>query len=422
MRRIVLLTTLLVLFSSVLSARIVEEVSVGMGNDWVTLGIGDNWDDGLSFGAHLSVRLENNLIFSFDLEGYTDKLESASRYDIAKLTASYPFTFILGPTTLTLTPTTGILLSGNLAFQEAQNLLHRILKKDEVFLSYPTPLITAHYTIALEAAYGFDFTLGKIEAVAGVDYEVGWAFDWYSGARLRLDRESYLTLGWRWAYSASRYESQDLQTHRYRGIELTLYHDGAVLSTFFATYPLTGYSYGGWYINPFGFSEQPTFESPDYAIGMGIFLDLTGQRNRSIEVIYKNLSIELRYKNGPIEDAWYQVSSYLVGWRYDLYEGSWALPYLKALAGLEQFALKHESKAILDHSFYPTIAFEAGSYFGRHKQWVLGNLNYRPRLAASLHYIIANEKRPTLPVEYQNQIPSLIFQIGIALEIEHDLH
>ncbi len=420
--RMCIILILILLTMSVLSAVTLTELNVGLGNDWITLGLGDNWDDGLSYGGHLKARFENNLLITLNLEGYTDKFKSQSRYDVAKLNASYPFTFSFTSSYLRLTPAGGILLSGNLAFQEAQNLLHRFLQKDEVHLTYPSGGPMAHVSVGGEAAGGYRLNKFAVEGALSFEYEVGWEFDWTAAARLRLDRESYLTLGWRWAYSASRYESQDLQTHRYRGIELTLYHDGAVLSTFFATYPLTGYSYGGWYINPLAFGEHPTFISPDYAYGMGIFLGLTGQRNRSIEVIYKNLSIELRYKNGPIEDAWYQVSSYVVGWRYDLYEGSWALPYLKALAGLEQFALKHESRAVLDHSFYPTIAVEAGSYFGRRKQWVLGNLNYRPRLAASLHYIIGNEPRPTLPVVYQHQIPTLIFQIGIALEIEHDLH
>ena len=423
MKRITIITITLLLSLTFLHAQLFEEVSIGFGNDWVTLGLGDNWDDALSYGFHAKVKTSSHLLFTLGLEGYTDKFNTQERYDVTKLNLTYPFLFDFDHSYLRLMPVGGILISGNLGFQSAQNLLHRITGKDEVFLAYPPQSTQAHLSVGGEVAYGVVLTPFALEGVVSLEYDTGWEFDWEAGIRLRMrNNTSYLTLSWREVSSSKRFLSQDLQSRRYEGLQLTLFHDGAIIQSFFSTFLLTGYAYGGWMVNALAFNQEPTFTEADIAFGMGIFLDPSGLRNRSFEIIYKQLSLELRYKNGPIENSWFQIASYLGGYRFDLYEGVWAIPYVKVLAGVERFTLKHETGTVLDGKIHPSIALEAGSYFGKPKQWVLGNLNYRPRIASSIHYIMGNEKKPALPSEYQKQVPSWIFQLGIALEIQHDLH
>ena len=422
MKRASVIMVILFLSVALLGAKTLEEISFGTGNDWITLGLGDNWDDGLSYGLHAAVRTTDQLLVTLALEGYTDKLTHQERYDLARLNLTYSFLFDVDHSYIRLSPIGGVLIVGNLGFQSAQNFFHRILKKDELTLAYPQADTSVHLHLGGEAVYGVRLGPTSLEGTAAVGYSTDWEFDWEAGLRGRMKRGgSYFTVAWKDAYPSGRFASQGLQTDRYEGFKLTLFHDGALLQSFFSTYPATGYSYGGWMVNALAFTRKPTFKEAHIAYGMGIFLDPTGLRNRSNEVIYKNASLEVRYKNGPIEDSWFQVASYLLGWRFDLHEGAWALPYLKVLAGLELFSLKHETRTTRDEQLHPTLVFEAGSYFGRPSQWVIGNLNYRLRLAGSIHYVIGDAKRPALPLEYQRQAPSWIFQIGIGLEIQHDL-
>lgn len=422
MKQVSVVMILLFLSVALSGAKTLEEMSFGTGNDWITLGLGDNWDDGLSYGLHATARTTDRLLVALALEGYTDKLTHQERYDLARLNLAYPFLFDLHHSYIRLSPIGGVLIVGDLGFQSAQNFFHRILQKDELTIAYPEADTSVHLHLGGEAAYGVRLGPTRIEGTVAVGYDTGWEFNWEASLIVRMKRGgSYLTVTWKNAFPSGRFASQNLQTSRYEGLKLTLFHDGALLQSFFSTYPATGYSYGGWMVNVLAFTQKPAFKEAHIAYGMGIFLDPTGLRNRSNEVICKNASLEVRYKNGPIDDSWFQVASYLLGWRFDLYEGAWAFPYLKALAGLERFSLKHETRTARDEQLHPTIVFEAGSYFGRPNRWVIGNLNYRLRLAGSIHYVMGDTKRPALPPEYQRQTPSWIFQIGIGLEIQHDL-
>ena len=422
MKRTYAIIILLFLGFSGLGATTFEEVSFGTGNDWITLGLGDNWDDGLSYGLHATVRMKNRLRLTLALEGYTDKLIHQQRYDLAKLAIAYPFLFDFRHSYARLSPAGGVLIAGNLGFQNAQNFFHRILQKDELILAYPQAETSVHLHLGGEAAYGVRIGPTLLEGIIGLEYGPGWEFDWEAGLSLRMKKGgSFLTAAWRAVYPSDRYVSQSLQTGRYEGLVLSLFHDGGIIQSFFSTYPASGYSYGGWMVNALAFTKKPTFNEAHIAYGIGIFLDPTGLRNRSNEIIYKNASLEVRYKNGPIEDSWFQVASYLLGWRFDLYEGAWAAPYLKVLAGLERFSLKHETRTTRDEQLHPTIAFEAGSYIGRPNQWIIGNLNYRLRVAGSIHYVPGVTNRPALPLAYRKQTPRWIFQIGLGLEIRHDL-
>lgn len=422
MKRACAIIILLVLGLALLGAKTLEEASIGTGNDWITLGFGDNWDDGLSYGLHAQIRTNGRLLFSLALEGYTDKLIHQQRYDLAKLAITYPFLFDLRHSYVRLSPAGGILIAGNLGFQNAQNFFHRILQKDALTLAYPPEDTRVHLHLGGEAAYGVRIGPTLLEGVVGVGYDPGWEFAWEAGLYLRMKKgASFLSVSWQDFYPSKRFVSQNLQSNRYEGLRLAFLHDGGLLQSFFSTYPASGYSYGGWMVNLLAFAKKPTFQQAHIAYGIGIFLDPTGLRNRSNELIYRNASLEIRYKNGPIENSWFQVASYLLGWRFDLYEGVWAAPYLKALAGLERFSLKHENRTTRDEQLHPTIALEAGSYFGRPNQWIIGNLNYRLRVAGSIHYVLGDTNRPALPAAYQQQTPSWIFQIGIGLEIRHDL-
>ncbi|HPB42287.1 MAG TPA: hypothetical protein PLR03_05630, partial [Sphaerochaeta sp.] len=135
---------LLFLCFSGLGATTFEEVSFGTGNDWITLGLGDNWDDGLSYGLHATVRMKNRLRLTLALEGYTDKLIHQQRYDLAKLAIAYPFLFDFRHSYARLSPAGGVLIAGNLGFQNAQNFFHRILQKDELTLAYPQAETSVH--------------------------------------------------------------------------------------------------------------------------------------------------------------------------------------------------------------------------------------------------------------------------------------
>ncbi|NBK23792.1 MAG: hypothetical protein EOM68_17400, partial [Spirochaetia bacterium] len=118
---------LLILFSLPLHA---ASLSLGTGNDWYTMGLGYNQDDGLSFGAEVQLSLDSGLSIQLDALAYTDRIISQRRFDVMTASVSYPFTFHTTMLETVISPAVGLTITGNLGFQDIQNSYHDLIGRD----------------------------------------------------------------------------------------------------------------------------------------------------------------------------------------------------------------------------------------------------------------------------------------------------
>lgn len=114
----------------------VTHLHMGLGNDWYTMGLGDNLDDGLSFGGHLGIAVDDTIFLKADALGFTDKSDTSHRYDQININLTSPISVGLSSFTVRFTPLVGVSLAGNFGFEELQNRVHDSLERPRVYLSY----------------------------------------------------------------------------------------------------------------------------------------------------------------------------------------------------------------------------------------------------------------------------------------------
>ncbi|NBK20638.1 MAG: hypothetical protein EOM68_01270, partial [Spirochaetia bacterium] len=144
MKRLCSLLLLLLASLAQLSALQMTHLHLGLGNDWYTMGLGDNLDDGLSFGSHLMVALQDKVFLKVDALGFTDKVNTDHRYDQVNINLYTPLNFSLGGVTYTLTPLVGLSIDGDLGFDRIQNRVHQGMDRPAVHLPYDRPQSSAH--------------------------------------------------------------------------------------------------------------------------------------------------------------------------------------------------------------------------------------------------------------------------------------
>lgn len=142
---------LLILFSLVLlshlSALGLTHLHMGTGNDWYTMGLGDNLDDGLSFGGHLMIAVEDKAFLKIDALGFTDRVNTGYRYDQININLYSPLNFTWGAITTTLTPLAGMSLAGDFDFEWIQNNVHSGLNIPGLSLPYDNGETTFHLNL-----------------------------------------------------------------------------------------------------------------------------------------------------------------------------------------------------------------------------------------------------------------------------------
>ncbi len=106
------------------------------------MGLGYNHDDGLSYGSSLEAVFSSSFTLSLVTGGYTDRLDTMQRYDVTALVASYQLQHQL----FTFIPRLGLVASGNLAFDEAQNFFYIVLLV-AIPSTSPTPQMRVPYTL-----------------------------------------------------------------------------------------------------------------------------------------------------------------------------------------------------------------------------------------------------------------------------------
>lgn len=426
-----LLLALLITLSTPAFALSVTSLSVGSGNDWYTMGLGYNQDDGHSFGGYTAVTFSNNLVLNAEAKAFTDRIESNLRHDEIQISASYPFLFPVSKRIgISVVGSAGMLLAGNLGMQNIQNSFHSLISRDHVNLVYYDDQFRLHPLLSLRIQGGWLYGHALLGLELGYSYVHAW--EQSLQANMFLSYASLLTV--RLGYLAKDIEgidtSQVIQKERYEGLRLSFSYDGGLLETSFYSFLQSGFSYGSFGINPLALSYSKTYQQTDFTFTSGVLYNMEGHQNRLIAFSFGSVSFETRHTNGPMLNHWedqndrMNLGSWLLGYRF-LYERETSMfdPYVKTLAGLWRFNLQQNFTTTLVEEVRPSIGIETGVRIGTQRWWVMGNTSYHPRLAVSLHYVFGTDSLRENPAiaYFEPHTGPWILMAGIVLDIDHDL-
>ncbi|NLK07026.1 MAG: hypothetical protein GX315_11765 [Spirochaetales bacterium] len=402
-------------------------LSLGTGNDWYTMGLGYNQDDGLSFGAEVQLSLDSGLSIQLDALAYTDRIISQRRFDVMTASVSYPFTFHTTMLETVISPAVGLTITGNLGFQDIQNSYHDLIGRDPVLLAYDDCTQDTHPYLSLTAISGHFFD--SLFLGLGLDAKVIPTWEYSISSSMYFAYHDILTvqLGYEEKWGKNLYPTQKTQEERYEGLKLGYTYDGGLLQTFYTTYLTSGYSYGGFAFDVLSFSVPKTFKQNDFSFSTGFLYDELGQQSRLFAFSFGNVSFETQHKNGPMFNRMEDQADRLnIGlWTIAYQMGpentkSLALPYAKLLAGLQRFNLQQDYTTTLSEELRPIVGLEVGLRIGKRGQWVSGNQSYRFRLATSVHYVLFHNTIPKI-ADFEEHTGPLLFRFGLVIDVEHDL-
>jgi hypothetical protein len=405
----------------------VDRLSFAIGNDWYTMGLGNNLDDRLSYGSQFGLSIDN-FDLDFSIGGITDKIENGRRYDLAQLALSYSTVMPVGKLFVSATPQVGIVVAGNLGSQAIQNAVHRFLDLDELFLVYESD------SLLWAPQLGFSTSIyGKQgQGSAGIDLSwstaFGWETDLYAG--LFLDLGSVLWIGGGYSFVANGSDdwiTHDMVSDSYTGMTLSYRYDGGIFQTDWIYHATEGISYGSFGVDIADFWAPKTYRETDFTFSSGFLRGMLGHRNRLFSLEYRSFVMVTMHKNGPLanlpdeQETRMTVASWMVGYQYEFFETDWVRPFGRLLAGVERYDLDHDYDQSVIEELRPTIGLEGGVSLVPEGLLVTGDDTYRIRLLFSLQYVFGTQSIREMDDDFALHATSWIFMFGATFEIGHDL-
>ena len=425
MKKSVLVFCIMVFFIPSLFSFPLKNLQLGTGNDWYTLGLGDNLDDGLSFGGHVWATAQNDLDFHLDLLGYTDRLESQLRYDEVQVTGRYPLRFEYLPFVFSLIGQAGFILEGNLSFAFMQNSFHKAINRIPVNLTYEKEAFDAHLFLGGTFTGEVPFSWGDF----GLEISYLHTFDWESKLQMLAVFHLSEALSLKGGYTLMTDYAEGV-AHRkmlscFTGPTFAYSFDGGLFFNSWVYHQKSGASYGIFGIDVMDLFQSRQFKKKDFTYSMGFFYDMQGQQNRSFSLTNDRLIVEIRHKNGPLFNAMDEqgkrmnIASCMVGYSQKLFTSEMVHPYVKVMGGFERFNFEVNYTTKIE-STLPVLGIEGGVQLGRSGLWVTGFESYRPRLMASLHYVFCTGSLPVVDEDFAAHTGPWILMFGFAIDIEHD--
>lgn len=402
-------------------------LSLGTGNDWYTMGLGYNQDDGLSFGADVALVLDSGLSVQIEAQAFTDRIVSQRRFDVMTTSVSYPFFFQSKTLDTIVTPSLGVTLTGNLGFQDIQNSYHDLIGRDALLLAYDDCTQDMHPYLSIDTMTGRSFDFFFIGFGLNLGYIPSWEKSMSVTMNLAYHDILTMQLGYEEKWGKNLYPTQKTQEERYEGFKLGYTYDGGLLQTFYTTYLNSGYSYGVFAFDVLSLLRPKTFSQADFTFSTGFLYDTLGQQSRLFAFSFGKVSFETRHKNGPMfnrmeeQDDRINTGSWTIGYQMGP-ESKVSLmqPYAKLLAGLQRFNLQQNFTTTLSEELRPVAGLEIGLRIGRQGQWIIGSQSYRLRLATSVHYVLFHNTIPKIP-DFEEHTGPLLFRFGLVIDVEHDL-
>lgn len=419
---------LLIVGLSQLSALPITHLHMGLGNDWYTMGLGDNLDDGLSFGGHLMVAYEDQLFLKVDALGFTDRVNAESRYDQVNVNLYSPLSFLWGPFNSTLTPLLGVAIEGNLDFNRIQNELHTRINRPTLHLPYDKEENNAHLNLGAAFQTMLPFGWVQVGLEASYLHTFGWENSLQTVAVIKLGGALTLKGGYSFMQDFGTGATHHTMMDRLSGPTFSYYFDGGLVTNSWIYHKNSGSSYGVFGIDIMQLFQPVTYDHTDFTYSLGVLYDMQGNQNRSFSLAFGPIIIRTLHKSGPMEndpetpERRMTVASWMIGYQMEWEATSLIYPYLKALGGYQRFNLQTSPAAVLLEELRSTLALEAGIRFARDGQWVAKNNCYRPRLFSSLQYVFDTKAIKEVDPTFAKYVGPWIFLLGVGLDIGHDPH
>ncbi|HKL57345.1 MAG TPA: hypothetical protein VJ854_03005 [Sphaerochaeta sp.] len=428
MKRLCSLLLLLLASLAQLSALQMTHLHLGLGNDWYTMGLGDNLDDGLSFGSHLMVALQDKVFLKVDALGFTDKVNTDHRYDQVNINLYTPLNLSLGGVTYTLTPLVGLSIDGDLGFDRIQNRVHQGMDRPAVHLPYDRPQSSAH--LNLGSTLRGMFSLGWVQMGLEGSYlhTFGWEYSAQVVAVLKLGGSLTLKGGYSFMDDFSGGPAHQSMMDRLNGPTFSYQFDGGLLTTSWVYHKHSGSSYGVFGIDIMQLFQPDSYDHTDFTYSLASLYDRGGFSNKSFALAFGPVILQTRHKSGPMTNDTQTpnrrmtVASWMIGYQKEWEATQLIFPYMKALWGFQRFNLLPSLTTPMIEEIKGTVALETGIRFGRDGQWVAKNNSYRPRIAAAIQYVFDTKALKEVDSSFAKHVGPWIFLIGMGLDIGHDPH
>ncbi|HKL57473.1 MAG TPA: hypothetical protein VJ854_03665 [Sphaerochaeta sp.] len=425
--RFLTLILLLACLSSLFAVS-VTHLHMSTGNDWYTMGLGDNLDDGLSFGGHLMVAFDDSLFFKVDALGFTDRIDTLHRYDQINMNLSSPLALPWGPFITVVTPLVGVSLEGDFGFNRVQNKTHQIINRPRIYLPYDSTEPNAHLNLGatIQALYPLGWI--RIGLEASYLHTFGWENSIQTVGVIKLGSSLMLKGGYSSMHDFGGGPSHQIMMDRLSGPTFSYYFDGGLITNSWIYHMNSKSSYGVFGIDLMQIFQPVTYDHTDFTYSLGVFYDMVGHQNRSFSLAFGPIIMQTRHKSGPMKNDLIHsskrmtVASWMVGYQKEWEATDLIYPYLKTLWGFQRFNLQYSPTTVMIETIKGTVALETGIRFGKEGQWVAKNNSYRPRLSASIQYVFDTKDIEHVDSAFDRHLGPWIFLIGIGLDIGHDPH
>lgn len=418
----VVLITLLVLSS--LWARGLTSLALSTGNDAISLGLGNNQDDGKSFSVRTQTWWDESIGIGAEVTSHTDQKVSKHRYDTLDLFAIYRLSIPFeSGWSVTLAPSLGTTLIGSFGLEDAQTLLHSFKKKKPVILPVSTSELAIHPGFGLTASLHRRLGLSDYALSVVTDHRLGWESEidlalYYEGGKtVSLSGGFHYTKGW------SGFPTQYMQEERYNGFYLSSTYDGSLLFTAYRYYLHSGFSYGYIGFDPLAFSRPKTFRSSDLTTIHGLFYESDFNPLRLTAIGKGPLFFEIFYSSGPIADDYrHNIARYSLNYQQAIAANSRYLrPIIELGAGFKRYNVVKAFDTTVVEEIRPAVTIGIGVDLGPKDMWLIANTAYGVRLGLYLTHILGVDTLPATIEAYSRHTKATVLLFGISLVIDHDL-
>ena len=405
----------------------VTHLHMGMGNDFYTMGLGDNLDDGLSFGSHFMVAFQDEIFLKIDFLGFTDRFSTEYRYDQSNINLYAPLRFTLEPFISTFTPLVGMTLEGDFGFDRIQNNVHQRMDLPPLNLTYDNEATTTHLNLGSTIQAMLPLGWSKIGLEASFLRTFGWENSIQTLAVIKLGSALTLKGGFSFMQDLGEGLAHDTMMDRMNGPTFSYFFDGGLITNSWIYHVNSGTSYGVVGIDVMQLFQPVTYDHTDFTYSLGTAVDMVGHLNKTFSLAFGPVIWQIQKKDGPMKNDQevpqrrMTVASWMIGYQKEWESTNLVHPYLEALWGFQRFLLQESLINDNIEAIKGTVALEGGIKFGRDGQWVAKNNCYRPRLSASIQYVF-DTKTLMADDAFAKHVGPWIFLIGIGLDIGNDPH
>lgn len=399
-----------------------------IGNDYYTMGLGDNLDDGLSFGSRFMIAFQDKIFLKIDFSGFTDKFSTQYRYDQSNINLYAPLGFTLGPFISTFTPLVGMTFEGDFGFDMIQNNHHQMINLPTLDLTYDNAETNTH--LNLGSAIQAMLPLGWVQVGFEASYlhTFGWENSIQTLAVIKLGGALTLKGGISFMEDFEDGLAHAKMMDRMSGPTFSYFFDGGLITNSWIYHVNSGASYGVVGIDIMPLFQPVTYDHTDSTYSLGTLFDMLGHQNNTFSLAFGPITWQIRMKDGPMKNDQKDpqrrmtVASWMIGYQKEWEATNLVYPYLEGLWGFKRFHLQKSQFNDMIEEIKATVALECGIKFGREGQWVAKNNCYRPRLSASIQYVFDTKFLIAMDDTFAKHVGPWVFFIGFGLEIGHDPH